>query len=83
MLAASRKPVRRSRNQSPGLAKLSQCDWRNGVPASLSMPKRVFVNCHYCAYSPQVIPADGMCPKCGGSSWHRYALSQKAMEPRD
>ena len=42
------------------------------------MPKRVFVTCHYCAYSPPGgVPIGGVCPKCGGSSWERYALAEK------
>ena len=48
------------------------------VPPSLSRPKRVFVNCHYCGYSPPggVIPQSGICPKCGRSSWDRFALPE-------
>ena len=47
------------------------------VPVSASMPKRVFVICHYCAYAPPGdIPGDGACPKCMGSSWERFALPE-------
>ena len=60
-------PTRRRRN------------WRPAVPPSLSRPKKVFVTCHYCAYSPSVIPEDGLCPKCGGYSWQRYALSRQLL----
>lgn len=47
------------------------------VPPSLAGPKRVFVSCHYCGYGPSVVPPDGVCPKCGGHSWERYALSAR------
>ena len=47
------------------------------VPPSLAGPKRVFLSCHYCGYGPSVVPADGICPKCGGHSWERYALSAR------
>ena len=47
------------------------------VPPSLSMPKRLFVICHYCGYDPdEGIPANGACPKCGGHSWERFALAE-------
>jgi hypothetical protein len=42
------------------------------------MPKRVFVLCHYCGYTPPGdVPRDGICPKCRGSSWERFALSER------
>ena len=47
------------------------------VPPSLAGPKRVFVSCHYCGYGPPTVPASGVCPKCGGHSWERYALSAR------
>jgi len=47
------------------------------VPPSLAGPKLVFVICHYCGYDPELVPADGACPKCGGHSWERYALSAR------
>ncbi len=47
------------------------------VPPSMSMPKRLFVICHYCGFSPDdgvaVAPA---CPKCMGHSWERFALAE-------
>ncbi len=47
------------------------------VPASASMPKRVFTLCHYCGYTPTgSIPQSGVCPKCHYSSWERYALPE-------
>lgn len=47
------------------------------VPASQAMPKRVFVICHYCGFAPEGhIPAGGVCPKCHGSSWERFALPE-------
>lgn len=49
------------------------------VPPSLSRPKRVFVNCHYCGYSPPEVPPNGLCPKCGRYSWERFALSIKVL----
>ncbi len=48
----------------------------SAVPASQSMPKRVFQICHYCGYDPRNIPPNGVCPKCGGSSWERFALPE-------
>jgi len=52
------------------------------VAPSNSMPKKVFVNCHYCGYSPgNGIPASGLCPKCGGSSWERFALAKRLIPP--
>ena len=47
------------------------------VPPSQAMPKRVFVICHYCGYSPEGdVPESGSCPKCGRFSWERYALPE-------
>ena len=40
------------------------------------MPKRVFLICHYCGYGPPDVPPTGVCPKCHGSSWERYALAE-------
>ena len=46
------------------------------VPPSQSMPKRVFLICHYCGHSPDGdVPESGCCPKCGGFSWERFALA--------
>ncbi len=48
------------------------------VAPSNAMPKKIFVNCHYCGYSPAGnIPVGGVCPKCLGSSWERFALSRR------
>lgn len=47
------------------------------VPPSLSMPKRVFLCCRCCGYDPPTVPDNGACPKCGGHSWQRYALSRR------
>ena len=52
------------------------------VDPSDAGPKRVFVTCHYCSYSPDIVPADGICPKCGGRSWERFALSARLL-PRE
>jgi hypothetical protein len=74
----SRK-ARRGRKGRPHFAQepLSGTDVRFRVPPSLSMPKRLFVICHYCGHSPDgSLPADGACPKCGGHSWERYALPE-------
>ena len=46
------------------------------VPPSMSMPKRLFLICHYCGYDPETVPASGACPKCGGHSWERFALAE-------
>ena len=47
------------------------------VPPSAATPKRVFVLCHYCGYTPPGdVPKTGVCPKCQGSSWQRYALAE-------
>ncbi|MHC4981986.1 MAG: hypothetical protein ACYTF6_02320 [Planctomycetota bacterium] len=47
------------------------------IPPSLARPKVVFLNCHYCGYSPREMPKDETCPKCGGHSWERFSLSAK------
>ena len=49
------------------------------VPPSQAQPKAVFTTCHYCGYDPDVIPADAVCPKCGGHSWERHAISVKLL----
>ena len=47
------------------------------VQPNKAKPKKVFLDCHYCGYSPpDGIPIDGGCPKCGGSSWDRFALAR-------
>ena len=45
------------------------------VPPSQAQPKAVFTSCHNCGYDPGVIPESGACPKCGGYSWERNAIS--------
>ena len=50
------------------------------VPPSMATEKRVFLCCHYCGYSPPDVPVDGICPKCGGHSWERYALPVKLLQ---
>jgi len=49
------------------------------VPPSQAQPKHVFTTCHYCGYDPGVIPADATCPKCGGHSWERNAISVRLL----
>jgi rubrerythrin len=49
------------------------------VPPSLAGPKKVFLSCHYCGYSPSIVPPEGACPKCGGHSWERYAISTRLL----
>lgn len=49
------------------------------VPPSQAQPKAVFTTCHYCGYDPGAIPADAVCPKCGGHSWERNAISVKLL----
>ena len=49
------------------------------VPPSQAQPKAVFTSCHYCGYDPGTIPADATCPKCGGHSWERNAISVKLL----
>ena len=49
------------------------------VPPSLAGPKRVFVACHYCGYGPSVVPPGLVCPKCGGHSWERFAISRRLL----
>lgn len=52
------------------------------VAPSQSGPKKVFINCHYCGYSPaRGLPHGGVCPKCGGSAWERFAISRKLLPP--
>lgn len=48
------------------------------VDPSDAGPKLVFLECHYCGYSAvDGLPESGQCPKCGGSSWERFALSRR------
>jgi len=49
------------------------------VPPSQAQPKHVFTTCHYCGHDPGVIPADTVCPKCGGHSWERNAISVRLL----
>lgn len=49
------------------------------VPPSLAGPKRVFLACHYCGYDPPTVPAGAICPKCGGHSWERFAISRRLL----
>ena len=49
------------------------------VPPSLATPKQVFLCCRSCGYDPPVVPKNGTCPKCGGHSWERYALSARLL----
>jgi len=49
------------------------------VPPSQAQPKAVFTTCHYCGFDPGVIPADATCPKCGGHSWERNAISVRLL----
>lgn len=44
--------------------------------------KRVFVDCHYCGYTPEdPLQIEGPCPKCGGHSWERFAKHVKMVPP--
>ncbi len=52
--------------------------FRYRVPASASRPKRVFEICHYCGYSPPEGQL-GVCPKCLGSAWERFALAEACL----
>ena len=56
---------------------MCESDFR--VPPSLAGPKKVFVNCHYCGHAVDVVPHDLVCPKCGGHSWERFALSRRLL----
>jgi len=74
---ATERNGRTARRRCPrprSAGKGSKGHWRQEVPASMAIAKRVFVTCHYCSYSPRQVPADVICPKCGGHSWERYAL---------
>lgn len=51
------------------------------VPPSLAGPKVVFLWCRACGYAPATVPPGGVCPKCGGHSWERYALSARLVPP--
>ncbi len=60
------------------VAKGDLCPAEHRVPPSKSMPKKVFLGCHYCGYTPDDgLPETGMCPKCHSSSWDRYALAAR------
>jgi hypothetical protein len=52
------------------------------VAPSKARPKKVFLDCHYCGYSPpNGLPKGGACPKCGGMSWERFALARPLVPP--
>lgn len=47
------------------------------VPPSLARPKRMFIWCRACSYSPPGdVPVGGVCPKCGGGAWERFCLPE-------
>ena len=71
-------PVRPDRRHRPHFSQQNATEWadRFPVPPSQAMPKRVFVLCHYCGYGPNDVPPGGLCPKCGGHSWERFALAE-------
>jgi len=81
-----KQSVRRGLGQHSAEGRRPQCRPRTerdfAVPPSLARPKRVFLCCHYCGYSPARLPPGAVCPKCGGHSWERYALPLKVLEPR-
>lgn len=52
------------------------------VPPSLAGPKTVFLSCHYCGYGAAAVPDDGVCPKCKGHSWERWAVSSRLLPPK-
>jgi len=53
------------------------------VEPSKSGAKKIFLNCHYCGYAPpEERPIRGGCPKCGSSSWDRFALAVRLV-PRN
>jgi len=54
-------------------------DGRPRVPPSQATPKCVFVWCHYCGNGVGDVPVGGACPKCGGHSWERFALSRRLL----
>jgi len=81
MSETRRKPRRylHSPRSSPHFAPADadKTEARFRVPPSQAMPKRMFLICHYCGYSPDGdVPESGACPKCGGHSWERYALPE-------
>ena len=52
------------------------------VPPSQATAKKMFLYCHYCGFTPpDGMPQSGLCPKCGGSCWERYALSRRLVPP--
>lgn len=63
----------------PTNRRLGRIGRRFRVPPSMAGPKEVFLTCHYCGYGPAEVPAGGRCPKCGGYSWERYALSVRLL----
>ena len=70
--------TRRGRKGQPHYAATSspRAELTFRVPPSLSMPKQLFLTCHYCGYDPEGgVPESGACPKCGGHSWERFALA--------
>lgn len=80
-----RKAAKRKARSHPNLPRSPSADLErrfSRVPPSLSGPKRVFVTCHYCGYSPSRVPSGGVCPKCTGHSWERFTLPVRILEKR-
>jgi rubrerythrin len=82
----STPPARRSgaRPSSPARAPRRARDGADAfrVPPSLAGPKVVFLWCRACGYGPPTVPPGGSCPKCGGHSWERFALSARLVPER-
>jgi len=75
MIRKQRKPRRGPPHFASGRRVDQAADFP--VPPSQAMPKRVFLICHYCGFSPpDGVPASGACPKCGRYSWERFALPE-------
>jgi rubrerythrin len=70
-------PRRNRRRSKPVVLQTPQGEVRFRVAPSDATPKRLFVACKSCGYDPEVIPASGVCPKCGSHSWERFTLPEK------
>ena len=76
----TRPNLRARADRAAGRPSPDDCADRFRVPPSMATEKRVFVACHYCGYGPPTVPEDGVCPKCGGRSWERFALAAKFLQ---
>lgn len=74
------KGSRHGKGRPPRPVGITASNWTTMLPGIGPLRQRVFVTCHYCSYSPPNVPPNGVCPKCGGHSWERYALPVRSLQ---